>query len=132
MFESVQNFVPTVVFHFAAISIPSRCGTDQPTEQALAVNVAGTKHLLDLVERLPNSPRVVFSSTCHVYGRVDAANARVTEDADLDPISAYGQTKLICEQEILKRVNAKQIEATIARGFHHIGPRQPLGLILTD
>jgi len=132
IFESVQAFEPTVIFHFAAISIPSRCGTDQPTDQALAVNVDGTKHLLDLAERLPNPARLVFSSTCHVYGRVDASKARVTEDGDLDPISAYGTTKLMCEKEILHRVNSQRIEATIARGFHHVGPRQPSGLMLTD
>lgn len=130
--QRVVEFNPDVVFHFAAISIPALCGTDSPTEQAIAVNVHGTSHLLDLVEELPGNPRTVFSSTCHVYGRVDRASAVVAETTELDPISAYGETKLECEQEILRRCAEGSVNATIARGFHHIGPRQPSGLMLTD
>ena len=130
--QRVLEFNPDVVFHFAAISIPALCGTDGPTDQAIAVNVNGTTHILDLVEQLPNKPRFVFSSTCHVYGRVDRDSAIVAETTALDPISAYGETKLQCEQEILRRNAAGLVNATIARGFHHIGPRQPSGLMLTD
>lgn len=134
--QRVQDFEPTVVFHFAAISIPSMCGTDCPTPQAIAVNVDGTSHILDLTEAVAAqqaaSPRFVFASTCHVYDRVTRSNAVVSEDATLAPVSAYGETKLQCEQEILRRTEAGKVSATIARGFHHIGPRQPSGLMLTD
>ena len=130
--QAVIDFNPDVVFHFAAISIPALCGTDGPTEQAIAVNVHGTSHVLDLIEQLSGRPRLVFSSTCHVYGRVDRDSAVVPETSQLDPISAYGETKLQCEREILRRCSDDTINATIARGFHHIGPRQPSGLMLTD
>lgn len=130
--SKVSALQPTAIFHFAAISIPALCGGEKPTDQANAVNVTGTANLLDLAEQVAKSPRVVFSSTSHVYGRVDRATARVTEDSKLDPISAYGQTKFACEQQIRQRVSAGRIEAVIARGFHHIGPRQPSGLMLTD
>lgn len=130
--DRLRDYQPDVVFHFAAISIPALCGSDQPTPQALSVNFNGTRNLLDLVEKLPNSPTVIFSSTSHVYGRVTRENAKVTEDSALSPVSAYGQTKLKCEQEIRRRVESESIKGIIARGFHHIGPRQPSGLMLTD
>jgi len=129
--DRVEAFNPEVIYHFAGISIPAQCGADSPTPQALAVNVGGTRHVLDLAQRLDN-PKVVFASTCHVYDHVSAANPFVTEDSPIKPISAYGQTKLASEEEIHARVRAGQLDACIVRGFHHIGPRQPSGLMLTD
>ena len=130
--QRVKSFDPDVVFHFAGISIPALCGgKDGPTERAVRVNVHGTNHVLDLGLELGN-PRVVFASTCHLYERVSGEKPYVTEDAPLVPTSAYGQTKLSCEQEILRRVNSSNLNACLVRGFHHIGPRQPSGLMLTD
>ena len=129
--STIRRFDPDVVFHFAGISIPYLCGRESPTEQALSVNVTGTNHVLDLACQLPE-PRFIFASTCHVYDRVTRNAPVVSEDAPIQPGSAYGQTKLQSEREILRRVSASELNACIVRGFHHIGPRQPNGLMLTD
>lgn len=130
--ERVKTFDPDVVFHFAGISIPALCGgKDGPTDQAVRVNVHGTNHVLDLGNQLGN-PRVVFASTCHLYERVSGEQPFVTEDSPIVPTSAYGQTKANCEREILRRVRVSNLNACLVRGFHHIGPRQPSGLMLTD
>jgi GDP-4-dehydro-6-deoxy-D-mannose reductase len=39
----LQRFRPDVIYHLAAISVPDACGTDEPNDQALAVNVEGTR-----------------------------------------------------------------------------------------
>jgi GDP-4-dehydro-6-deoxy-D-mannose reductase len=94
--------------------------------------VDGTSNVLDLALQLPSPPRIVFASTCHVYDRVNKTAPVVCEGSPLNPISAYGQTKLLGEQEIQRRVAISSLDACIVRGFHHIGPRQPAGLMLTD
>ena len=42
--------------------------------------------------------RIVFPSTCSVYGRRDET---LTEDADLAPLSVYGQTKVEAERRLV-------------------------------
>ena len=128
----LTEFAPDVIFHFAGLSIPAACGRETPTRLAMAVNVRGTSHVLDIVARLSPAPRLIFASTCHVYDRVDKESPVVSEQSPLRPISAYGQTKLLCEQDIQARAAASNLDACIVRGFHHIGPRQPAGLMLTD
>jgi len=49
-----------------------------------------------LVDRFKG--RIVFPSTCSVYGRRDEA---LTEDADLAPLSVYGQTKVEAERRLV-------------------------------
>ena len=129
--EKIQAFAPDAIFHFAGMSIPTQCGMDTPTSTAMRVNVDGTHNVLDLAEKLSSKPKFIFASTVHVYERVTGSAPYVREDSSLDPISAYGQTKLACEQEILRRMDSG-LQACIARGFHHIGLRQPDGLMLTD
>lgn len=129
--QKIERFSPDVIFHFAGISIPSQCGTDSPSPQAISVNVDGTRHLLDLVPTLSSAPKFIFASTVHVYARVNANAPFVTESSAIDPISAYGETKWASETEI-QRLNQRGLKSCIVRGFHHIGPRQPKGLMLTD
>lgn len=127
--HTLQDFAPDAVFHFAGISIPAQCGRLDPTPDALAVNVGGTRHLIGSIAKLPSSPKLVFTSSCHVYQAVSSSNPYVTESAPIDPVSAYGKTKLQCE-ELIREYDPSR--ACIVRGFHHVGPRQPAGLMLTD
>jgi GDP-4-dehydro-6-deoxy-D-mannose reductase len=141
----LQRFRPDVIYHLAAISVPDACGTDEPNDQALAVNVEGTRHVLALAGTLPSLPRVLLVSTRHVYGRAESATP-VAEDAPLCPHTAYGLTKLAAE-ELARGVrlqacpnsqqpstqNRARLEAyptvVIARAFTHAGPRQPPSLL---
>lgn len=129
----IIEFAPDVVFHLAAISIPSQCGHQTPTAEAIAVNVDGTAHLLDSLSTLNKLPKLIFTSSSHVYAPVDPANPIVSEDSPLSPQGAYGKTKLRGEELIQARMAENpHLQASIVRGFHHIGPRQPNGLMLTD
>jgi len=130
--NAVTQFAPDVVFHLAGMSIPSQCGGRTPTPRAREVNVDGTRHVLDFILALPSRPRLIFASTCHVYAPVSGNSPTVDENARIDPLTAYGKTKLGAEYEILLRIREDRLDACIVRGFHHIGPRQPSGLMLTD
>jgi nucleoside-diphosphate-sugar epimerase len=111
------------VFHLAAISVPGECGGHDPSPLAQAVNVAGTRAVLELAGQLRPAPRVLVVSSAHVYAPVDPARPQVAEDAPLAPRSAYGVTKLACERLCAAAV-AGGLDAIVARAFQHAGPRQ--------
>lgn len=139
--EHIAGFEPTVIYHLAAVSTPGDCGERQPNALALSVNVAGTERVLQLAERLPSKPRVVFVSSSHVYDPCyyrwvgDEASVPedaeehppiryLTEDAPIGPLRGYGMTKRLAEEAVLRVVAENGADAVIVRAFQHIGPRQ--------
>ena len=64
-----------------------------------AVNLDGTLHLARMAKRA-GVPRFLFSSSCSLYGA--AGSAAVAEDADLYPVTPYGETKVMAERELAK------------------------------
>ncbi len=130
--QIVSEFRPDVVFHLAAISVPSECGTIEPTQQALGSNVGGTRAVTELCHTLAARPRVLLASSCHVYAPVPLESPVVTEDAPLAPQRAYGKTKLLAEQEFCRAIQEEELDGVIARSFQHAGPRQSQRMILPD
>lgn len=130
--QRVSAFAPDVVYHLAAISVPAECGQVEATSQATAVNVAGTREVLHLCQCLKPQPKLIFISSCYVYGPVSPDSAIVDEDAPLKPRRGYGKTKLAAEQEIMQAVRQHQTFAVIARAFQHTGPRQSPRMIVPD
>src|SRR3984957_3405499 len=77
------------VLHFAALALVSE-SVSHP-ERYYRTNVTGTLNLLEAM-RDASVPRLVFSSTCAVYGQPDEVPIR--EDAPPRPANAYGASKL--------------------------------------
>lgn len=128
----IERFAPNAIYHLAALSVPRHCGADQPTEQAIALNVDGTRRVLELAMQLPSRPRVLVVSSNHVYGLVDRQSYRVDENAPLAPQTAYGRTKLAAEKEVRRVVRQHGCDALIVRAFQHTGPRQVAPVMLVD
>lgn len=122
--DVLAQWQPDCCYHLAAMSTPADCGTTTPNKAALASNVTGTQHVVDLITALPQSPRLLFTSSNHVYAAVDADQPIVDENAQLAPDSAYGKTKLAAESIVSQAVQSQQLDACIARSFQHTGPRQ--------
>ncbi|HEX9986000.1 MAG TPA: SDR family oxidoreductase [Thermoanaerobaculia bacterium] len=80
----------------------------------MAVNVDGTRHVLDLAERSPRLERVHYVSTCYVSGR----HPGVFLESDLEKGQTfnnfYEETKHLAEIEVRKRM-AQGLPATIYR-----------------
>jgi GDP-4-dehydro-6-deoxy-D-mannose reductase len=111
---------PDGVYHCAGIA--NVHGSWEATLGTLEVNVRGTAHLLDAVERLDTPTRVLIPGSALVYK--PAAHA-LSEDAPIGPVSPYGLSKLA--QEMLGRHAANRgSHIVIARAFTHIGPGQDL------
>lgn len=122
--QRIERFRPDWIFHLAAISVPEDCGPAQPSPEAVAVNVGGTRRVLELACSFAWRPRVLLTSSSHVYAPVDRHSARVDEKAPLGPTRGYGRTKLAAEEEVRLAVEQHGCDAVIARAFQHTGPRQ--------
>jgi nucleoside-diphosphate-sugar epimerase len=64
-----------------------------------SVNLDGTMHLATMAKQA-GVPRFLFSSSCSLYGA--AGSAAVAEDADLYPVTPYGESKVMAERELGK------------------------------
>jgi nucleoside-diphosphate-sugar epimerase len=84
------------VVHLAAIS-NDPVGHLNP-DATYAVNAHGAVHVAE-VAKLAGVPRFLFSSSCSLYGA--AGDAPVTEEADFNPVTPYGESKILAEQAIV-------------------------------
>jgi nucleoside-diphosphate-sugar epimerase len=62
-----------------------------------SVNIDGTLHLARTAKQA-GVPRFLFSSSCSLYGA--AGSAAVAEDAQLNPVTPYGESKVVAEREL--------------------------------
>jgi UDP-glucose 4-epimerase len=115
--RAVRDAAPWGVIHLAAIHFIPYC-VAHPAE-AVAVNLAGTQHLLDaLLEAEPR--RLVFASTADVYEPAETAHE---ETHPVGPINVYGATKLTGEQLVdFHRERQPELETVVARMFNVYGP----------
>jgi nucleoside-diphosphate-sugar epimerase len=85
------------VVHLAALSNDPL--SDLNPEMTYDVNHRGTIHLARQA-KLAGVTRFLFSSSCSNYGA--AGDRMVTEDAQLNPVTAYGVSKVKSEQDLAK------------------------------
>lgn len=64
-------------------------------EATYSVNLAGTLHLAREARRA-GVERFLFSSSCSLYGA--GGSAAVAEDGELNPVTPYGETKILAER----------------------------------
>lgn len=128
----IREFAPEAIYHLAALSIPSECGKNEPTADALRVNVGGTEAVARLAASLPSRPRVLFVSSCRVYAPVSRDHPYVVEDAPLQPKGGYGKTKLAGEETLRRVCEEAGTEFVVVRAFNHAGPRQSPRLMLSE
>ncbi len=104
------------VLHFAALALVSE-SVGHP-ERYYRTNVGGTLNLLEAM-REAGVPRLVFSSTCAVYGQPDVVP--IAEDAPPRPANAYGASKLAVDGMIGDFCTAHGLGAVSLRYFNVAG-----------
>jgi nucleoside-diphosphate-sugar epimerase len=113
------------VVHLAFI-IPklSRTKVESEREPELAreVNVGGTANLIAALEAMPSPPRLLFASSCHVYGATQHLPPPRTVSDEPRPKEHYARHKLECE-ELLRRSRLQWCILRLAAAL-------PLALIL--
>ncbi|MGH2876171.1 MAG: UDP-glucose 4-epimerase GalE [Solirubrobacteraceae bacterium] len=110
------------VLHFAALALVGE--SVQYPERYWRNNVVGSLHLLDAI-RAHDIKRLVFSSTCAVYGQPD--EVPISEDATPRPTSPYGASKLAVDQMIGDFCRAHGIGAVSLRYFNVAGAGADVG-----
>jgi UDP-glucose 4-epimerase len=109
----------SVIFHLAAVvSVPQTI--DHPVESAL-INDLGTLYVLEEA-RKKNIKRVIFSSSCAVYG--DDPQLPKKETMNLKPGSPYALQKMTAEHYMRLGYELYGLEAVSLRYFNVYGPRQ--------
>ncbi len=114
--SAIEETKPEAVLHFAALALVGE-STAHP-ERYYAVNVGGTLNLLEAM-RLSGVQRIVFSSTCAVYGEPE--RVPITEDLPRRPINPYGESKLACEWMMDDFDRAHSIRSVRLRYFNAAG-----------
>lgn len=115
--DAVARLGPHAVYHCAGAAHVGRAWDS--TEATFAINVRGTQHLLDGLERAGVDARVLIPSSAMVYAPADEP---LTEQHALRPSSPYGVSKLA--QEMLATRAHGGVSVMIARAFNHVGPHQ--------
>jgi len=104
------------VLHFAAFALVGE-SVEFP-ERYWHNNVVGTRHLLDAM-RAHGVGRLVFSSTCAVYGEPETVP--MDERTPAAPVNAYGASKLAVDLMLENECRAYELGATSLRYFNVAG-----------
>ena len=116
--QLVGQIKPQHIYHLAARS----SGAASDRDAVFAVNVMGTRHLLEAAAQVQPFPRVLLASTGYVYGDTDP-NRPAREEDPIGPLWRYGAyTDSKIEMETMAR--AYRGFALVARAFAHTGPGQ--------
>ena len=114
--EVIAAHNPSTVIHFAAYAYAAE-SVDEP-EKYYQNNLIGLLSLLEAM-RSCNLDRLVFSSTCAVYGLPQAVP--VTEDHPQEAISPYGASKAMGERIICDHGAAYDLHFISLRYFNAAG-----------
>ena len=108
---------PDVIVHCAGTSLVGPSVID-PADY-YSNNVAKTISLLNFIKDRPKKPTIIFSSSASVYGNPTATP--ISEGHPLDPISPYGNTKLMIEKLLADYSAAYGINSVCFRYFNAAG-----------
>jgi GDP-4-dehydro-6-deoxy-D-mannose reductase len=125
---TVRDSSPEIVYHLAALSSVGRSWDDPAT--TLADNGASALAVLEAVRHEAPDARIVWVSSCEVYGT--AAQLPIREDAPLAPANPYAVSKTAGELLADVYADAYSLEIVRARPFNHAGPGQRSIFILSS
>lgn len=116
------------VVHLAALSNDPLGNLD--TELTYDINYRSAVRLAELA-KAAGAKRFVFSSSCSTYGA--AGDAILDENASLNPVTAYGESKVFVERDV-SRLADDSFSPTFMRNATAYGasPRLRLDVVLND
>ena len=112
---------PEAVIHFAGAAYVGE-SVEDPSKY-YRTNVSGTSSLLDAC-RLAKVDKVIFSSSCAVYGV--PSTLPIKETTARQPINPYGRSKLIGEQMLEDYARAYGVRHVALRYFNACGPSETM------
>jgi len=104
------------VIHMAGIVGDPACGVNEQATQA--VNVEATKSLVEVC-KLHDIERLVFASTCSVYGASELME--LNEGSFLNPLSLYAESKIESEDIIFHQTHGEFTDSDITATHLRLG-----------
>lgn len=104
------------VIHMAGIVGDPACGVNEQATQA--VNVEATKSLVEVC-KLHDIERLVFASTCSVYGASELME--LNEGSFLNPLSLYAESKIESEEIIFHQTHGEFSDSDITATHLRLG-----------
>ncbi|MCX7785721.1 MAG: GDP-mannose 4,6-dehydratase [candidate division WOR-3 bacterium] len=115
----IKTIRPQIIFHLAAQSSVSQA--EKNLKDTFAINTMGTLNVLESIRETKIRPRVIYISSCEVYGR---SARKLTERMPPNPVSFYALSKLCAEKICLYYVSQYNLDIVILRPFSHTAPGQ--------
>jgi nucleoside-diphosphate-sugar epimerase len=112
--RAIERLRPDLIFHLAATY-------SDDFDEAYAVNVTASRHLLEEVEACGRRVRVVLIGSAAEYGAVTPDENPIREDHVLRPVSVYGITKA-WQTELAYLQASRGSDVVVARIFNLAGP----------
>ncbi|MCC9137281.1 SDR family oxidoreductase [Pontibacter silvestris] len=124
--QVVSEFKPTHIIHTAAMTNVDQCETDR--EGALKLNRDAVQYLVDACEK--HNVHLTHLSTDFIF---DGEGGPYGEEAEANPISYYGETKLLAE-EVVKKATCKWaiLRTVLVYGIAHEYGRTNIVLWVRD
>jgi len=120
--KSIINDYDSIVW-LAAIVGDGACAVNQ--ELTISVNEDSIKWLC---ENYKKEGKIIFASTCSVYGA--NKNHNIDEESKTNPLSLYAGTKLNCEKYLMKRGNSVIFRLGTLHGIGDSYSRPRLDLVV--
>lgn len=118
--DAIRAAAPEVVYHLAALSSVGRSW--QAPARTLGENVGAAVNLLEAIRLRAPEARVVWVSSCEVYG--EPASLPISETAPVTPANPYAVSKAAGEQLCEVYASSYGLRIVRARPFSHSGPGQ--------
>ncbi len=120
----IKKIQPSIVIHLAAISFVGH----EDSNEIYAVNVIGTKNLLDAIqtEGKSNVKKIIIASSATVYG--NQIETELSESLCPNPINHYGISKLAMEQ--VAKMYYHSLPIIITRPFNYTAPEQNINFVI--
>ena len=115
--KTIRDYKVTGIVHTAALKAVGE-SMEKPDEY-MDVNFTATTELLNIAQRC-GVTKFIFSSTAAVYGSPDSMEP-CRENGPTDPISPYGESKLLAEAKVQNFAEIPGNLATSLRFFNVVG-----------
>ncbi|MHB8656555.1 MAG: GDP-mannose 4,6-dehydratase [Solirubrobacteraceae bacterium] len=118
--RTVSAFQPEVIYHLAALSSVGRSW--EAPAKTMRDNVLAAVSVLEAVRTRVTTARLIWVSTCEVYGT--PAELPIPETSPVAPTSPYAVSKAAGDQLAGVYAEAYGLHIVRARAFSHTGPGQ--------
>ena len=119
------------IYNLAAISSVHQ-SWNKGQELVLRVNLYGWLNLIETLHEFCPQARVLMVSSGEVYGIVPEAQQPASENAPLQPINPYADSKAAQEMFCYQYIHRYLSQIVMVRPFNHTGPRQSPSFVCSD